>query len=256
MSGGPEILGLIPARGGSKSIPRKNIRLINGKPLLAYSIGHALASRRITRVVVSTDDAEIAEAARAAGAEVPFLRPAELAGDDSLDIAYHRHALDWLGDHESYRPAAVVNLRPTHPIRRPATIDRAIETLLAHPEADCVRSVRLSELSPFKMWLLDEAGGPMVPATRLEGCAEPYNMPRQRLPVAYWQDGYVDVAWSRTILEKNSTTGDVILPFLIDEECVDIDYEEEIAAAESLLGGDGKPAPRPSATPSSRRHSS
>lgn len=228
----PKILALVPARGGSKSIPRKNLRMVGGKPLLAHSIAHGLASQRINRVIVTTDSEEIAETARRYGAEVPFLRPAELAQDHSLDIEFHRHALEWLRDNEGYAPDLIVNLRPTHPLRRPATIDAAIDFLLAHPDADSVRSVRQSELSPYKMWRI----GPdqfMQPVATLGG--ESYNSPRQELPVVYWQDGYVDVVRSQVVMQKNSTTGSHILGFVITERTIDIDYPEEIEIAEKLL---------------------
>ncbi|HUC60486.1 MAG TPA: acylneuraminate cytidylyltransferase family protein [Alphaproteobacteria bacterium] len=229
-----EILALIPARGGSKSIPRKNLLPLAGRPLIVHSIEQARASRLVSRVIVTTDDAEIAAVAKAAGAEVPFLRPAELARDDSLDIEFHRHALDWLGAQERYRPDAVVNLRPTNPTRRPATIDRAIETFLAHPEADSLRSVSLAEQTPYKMWLIG-ADGCLAPVAALPGTTEPYNLPRQRLPLVYWQNGYVDIAWTRTVMEKQSTTGTRILPFVIEERSVDIDYPDEVADAERAI---------------------
>jgi len=117
------ILALIPARGGSKSVPKKNIRQVGGKPLLAYSIGHGLEAKRIDRVIVSTDSEEIAEIARFYGAEAPFIRPPELAQDYSLDIDFYRHALEWLREHEGYVPDAVINLRPTTPVRNPAVLD-------------------------------------------------------------------------------------------------------------------------------------
>lgn len=235
---GPEVLAIIPARGGSKSLPRKNIALLNGHPLISYTIRQAQESRTITRVVVSTDDAEIAEIARSYGAEVPFLRPAEIAGDLTLDIEFMHHTLEWLSDHEGYRPEAVVNLRPTEPVRRPATIDAAVRLLLASPQADCVRSVRLARESPFKMWLLQKDGF-MLPAATLPGVAEPYNQPRQALPVAYWQDGYIDVAWTRTIMTLGSTTGNRVLPFEITEETVNIDYPEELTAAAAAMNASG-----------------
>lgn len=232
------VLALIPARGGSKSIPGKNIRVIAGKPLIAHSIGQALASRLISRVIVTTDSEEIAAVARQHGAETPFLRPSELAGDLSLDIDFHLHAIEWLAANEAYEARYVVNLRPTHPTRQIATIDRAIEAFNADPNADALRSVRRSELSPFKMWR-DGMDGYLVPVASLPGVEEPYNQPRQKLPMVYWQDGYVDVTRPSVIRGQRSTTGRKVLPFLIEEECIDIDYEDQIAAAERLLGGAG-----------------
>jgi len=248
------IVALIPARANSKSIPRKNLRIIAGKPLLAHTIAHALGASRIGRVIVTTDSEEIAETARAYGAEAPFLRPAELAGDFSLDVEFYRHALEWLRREEDFVPKFIVNLRPPHPIRRCETIDRAIDAFAAAPEADSLRSVRLSELSPFKMWTIGN-NGLLAPVASLPGVDEPYNQPRQLLPLAYWQDGYIDVTRPEVILEKNSTTGDRILPFVIDEPTVDIDYEDEIPQAERLLRGEAQDD-RPPAAPVSPRHPS
>jgi len=240
-----EVLALIPARSGSKSVPGKNVRQLLGKPLLAYSIEHALRCRLITRVIVTTDSREIAEVACAYGAEAPFLRPAEISADDSRDVEFHYHALQWLREHEGYSPHLVVNLRPTHPIRRPETIARAIEAFSAAYEADSLRSVRPAVESPFKMWRID-AQGLAVPVAALEGVSEPYNMPRQALPMVFWQDCYVDITRPDVIFEQGSTSGRRILPFLIEEECLDIDYEDELVAAERLLirlSGEDTPKP-------------
>lgn len=234
MAASPEVLALIPARGGSKSVPRKNVRTVGGRPLIAWSIEPARRSSRISRIVVTTDDQEIAEVARRWGAETPFMRPAELAGDRSTDIQYHEHALRALAAAENYRPEVVVNLRPTMPVRRIATIDRAVDALIARPDIDSVRSVSLAEQTPYKMWRIGE-DGLMAPIARLVGVAEPYNQPRQDLPPVYWQDGYVDVVWARVVLEQRSTTGRRILPFVIDEPNQDIDYEDSIGEAERLL---------------------
>jgi N-acylneuraminate cytidylyltransferase len=249
------VLALIPARSGSKSVPRKNLRPLHGKPLIAYSIAHALACPLIDRVIVTTDSEEIATVARAFGAEAPFLRPAEISGDHALDIEFHRHALEWLERHEGYRPALVVNLRPTHPIRDPATLAKAIQAFAAAPQADCLRSVRASELSPYKMWRIGDDGY-AVPVAPIDGMAEPYNMPRQLLPMSYWQDGYVDITRPEVVVQKKSTTGNRILPFLIDEQCVDIDYEENWAAAEDMLAGATKDRAEPARSPSLVRHPS
>src|SRR5262249_25075379 len=113
----PDVLALIPARGGSKSVPRKNLLPVGGKPLIAYSIGHALAASSITRTIVSTDDDEIARVAAEHGADVPFRRPAQFATDFATDLEVFRHALEWLAEEEDYVPELVVHLRPTGPVR-------------------------------------------------------------------------------------------------------------------------------------------
>ncbi len=153
-----EMLALIPARGGSKSIPRKNIRPFAGHPLIAYSIAAGLAAELVTRVIVSTDDEEIAAVARRYGAEAPFLRPAELAQDHTPDLPVFQHALEWLAEHEGYQPEIVVQLRPTSPFRRVAHIDQAMYRLLEQPEADSVRTVCVPFQNPFKMWRIGPDG--------------------------------------------------------------------------------------------------
>lgn len=243
MSPSLEVLALVPARGGSKSIPRKNVRRVNGKPLVAWSIEHGLASRRISRVVCTTDDDEIAEVARAYGAEVPFRRPAEISGDLSVDFEFHLHALEWLKEHEGYVPDLVVHLRPTHPIRKPETLDRAIEALAGRPDADSLRAVRRAVFTPYKMWRV-AAEGLLAPLLSLEEVLEPYNMPRDILPPVLQQDGYVDITRPRTVFEQRSTTGRRILAFPVDEEpVIDIDYESDLADAERQIArSPGTPA--------------
>ncbi len=229
-----EILALIPARGGSKSVPRKNIIKLGGKPMIAWAIEVALKSKYITRVVVTTDCPEIAKVAKEYGAEVPFLRPVEISGDKALDVEFHQHALTWLSENEGYHPDFVVNLRPTPPARKVETVNAAIEHFMKHPEADSLRSIHLASESPFKMWRIGDDGF-MKSIASIEGVKEPYNQPRQNLPLVYWQDGYVDITKPDVILRKNSTTGDKIVPFEIHEPAVDIDYPEDIENAEAQL---------------------
>ena len=152
----PEVLAIIPARGGSKGIPRKNIKDFAGHPLIAYQhCRRAAVVAAVTRVIVSTDDEEIAAVARECGAETPFLRPAEFAQDQTLDLPVFQHALEWLAGHEGYHPDIVVQLRPTSPVRPPELVDEAVELLLAHPEADSVRGVVPAGQNPHKMWRID-----------------------------------------------------------------------------------------------------
>lgn len=229
-----QILALIPARGGSKSIPRKNLREIAGKPMIAHSIAHGHASSLINRLIVSTDDPEIANVARSFGAEVPFLRPAEFAQDLSTDYEFVRHALEWLRDHENYRPELVVQLRPTTPARDVRLIDRAIAAIRARPEADSLRAVTAACFTPYKMWSIGPTGF-LDSLLALAGVAEPYNQPRQALPKVVQQDGFIDIVRPRTIFEQNSITGRRILPFFIDRESIDIDDEHELVEANRLM---------------------
>jgi len=228
------VLALIPARGGSKGIPRKNVLNLLGKPVIAYSILHAKASRYINRVIVSTDDQEIADVSRQWGAEIPFMRPAEYAQDLSPDIDVFRHCLNWLRETEGYVPDMVVHLRPPGPVRHVEHIDEAIELLANHPEADAVRSVTMALQSPYKMWHIAPDGN-LSPIMRIEGMADCQSVARQTLPTVYWQNGYVDVIRPRAVLEKNSMWGDTALPYIVNDQLFEIDYPENIPAVEEAL---------------------
>ena len=232
-----EVLALIPARGGSKGIPRKNIRDFAGYPLLAWSIAAGLQAGTVTRVLVSTDDEQIAGVAREFGAETPFLRPSQFAQDDSTDLPVFQHALGWLEEQEGYRPDIVVQLRPTSPVRPRDLIDRGVQTLLVHPDADSVRGVVPAGQNPHKMWRLPEGEhGPMANLLDVEGIAEPYNAPRQMLPAVYWQTGHIDAIRVATILSKGSMSGEKVYPLLIDARyTVDIDNPGDWARYEHMV---------------------
>ena len=230
-----EVLAIIPARGGSKGIPGKNIRDFAGYPLIAWSIAAAQLSRLVTRVIVSTDDERIAMVARGYGAETPFVRPADLAQDTTPDFPVFEHAIQWLENHQGYRPDIVVQLRPTSPVRPEGLVERGIRGLLEHRDADCVRAVVPAAQNPFKMWRCDGEDSPMTPLLQVEGISEPYNAPRQLLPPVCWQTGHLDVVRVSTIREKRSLTGDVIYPLMIDPRyAVDIDDLNDWARYEAL----------------------
>ena len=231
-----EVLAVIPARGGSKGIPRKNIREFAGYPLMAYSIAAGLQAATVGRVVVSTDDEEVAAVAREFGAQAPFLRPAELALDDTTDLPVFRHALEWLDSNQGYRPDVVVQLRPTSPIRPSSLVDSAVRKLLENGDADSVRGVVPAGQNPHKMWCLAGDDSGMKPLLEVAGVTEPYNAPRQALPQIYWQTGHVDAIRARTILVKGSMSGDTIYPLLIDPRyTVDIDNLVDWARYEALV---------------------
>jgi len=230
----PEVLAIVQARGGSKGLPRKNLRLLRGHPLVAYSIVSGLAARSITRVIMSTDDEEIADVAKAYGAEVPFMRPPELAADDTPDLPLFEHALAWLAENEGYVPATVVQLRPTTPLRPRGMLDEAVRILHADSKADCVRGVTVPKQTPYKMWR-DGTDGNLLPLMETD-FPEPYNMPRQKLPAAYWQTGHVDAIRSTTITQGGSLTGQRVLPIMIDGNyCVDIDTLVDFDLAERAI---------------------
>lgn len=228
------ILSVIPARGGSKSILKKNIYPILGKPLIGYTIEHAFSSKKINRVVVSTDNVEIARVAREFGAEVPFLRPSEYAEDTTPDFPVFLHALSWLRDDEDYKPDIVVHLRPTSPIRNVKHIDDMIQILIDNPDCDSVRSVSVAKQSPFKMWKQD--GKHIVPFFE-----HLYNektlTAKQYLPKVFYHNGCIDVIRASTIMDKTSLTGYTILPFFMSDEKYDIQIDSYLDAkiAEMIL---------------------
>jgi CMP-N-acetylneuraminic acid synthetase len=235
-----EVLALIPARGGSKGIPRKNIRDFSGYPLIAWSIAAAKQSELVTRVIVSTDDEEIAAVARAWGAETPFLRPAEFAEDKTTDLPVFVHALEWLAENENYRPDVVVQLRPTSPIRPVGLVDDAVRILLQNADSDSVRGVVPAGQNPHKMWRLAEGGGgPMRNLLAVDGIEEPYNAPRQILPDIHWQTGHIDAIRASVIL-GGSMSGKRIYPILIDPDfTVDLDNLRDWVRAEWIVAFGG-----------------
>lgn len=227
------MLAIIPARAGSKSIHRKNIKPFGGHPLLAYSVAAGLQAQKVSRVIVSTNNPEIAEIARSYGAEIPFLRPAELAYDDTPDFPVILYVLESLKQNEGFTPEIIVQLRPTSPIRPHTCVDDAISLLLDDPEADSVRGVVPSGQNPYKMWRIEKKY--LVPLIETE-FDEAYNMPRQKLPQTYWQTGHIDAIKYRTVFDKKSLTGDKILPLIIDPLfTVDIDILFDWERAEWLL---------------------
>ncbi len=233
MVGNQKIVAIVPARGGSKSIPKKNIRLLGEAPLLAYSIAAGLQSAYVDRVIVSTDSEEIAEVALAWGAEVPFLRPSTLAEDATTDFPVFEHAVQWLEANEGYHADLVVQLRPTSPLRPPRLLDEAIEILSRRPEADSVRCVTPSGQNPFKMWGIER--GHLQPLLHLN-LKEPFNQPRQSLPETFWQTGHVEVIRYETIVLKKSMTGEVILPCIVSPEyAIDLDNLYQWDYAEHVL---------------------
>lgn len=245
----PEVLAIIPARGGSKGLPGKNVYDFAGYPLISYSIAAAKQAKSVTRVVVSTDDEEIAAVARQFGAEVPFMRPNEIAQDHSLDIETFEHALRWLADHENYHPDYVIQLRPTSPLRPPEMIDACVALMEHNPEAESIRGVVPAGENPFKMWLMEETGNCMTPLLKVEGLDESYNSPRQKLPKAFWQTGHIDVIRPSVILEKKQMSGWPILAYHVDPRyTVDIDNLETLKKAEQLVLSAAFPIVRPGET--------
>lgn len=229
-----EILALIPARSGSKSVPEKNIRTVAGKPMLAHSIEHARACKHISRCVVSTDSERYAAVARDYGADAPFLRPAELSGDLSTDLETFVHALAWLKGNEGYEPEVIVHLRPTYPTREVADICAMIEILLNDPQLDSVRSVVPAPETPYKMWRRKDDGR-ITPAVEFD-LPEAFNMPRQLLPPTYLHNGCIDVLRTRVVTELGSMTGQTIHGYVM-QACDDVDTAADLAAAQKVARG-------------------
>ena len=226
-----KILALITARSGSKSVKDKNIRPIDGKPMLAYSIEHARGSAYINRIILTTDSEKYAAIGREYGCEVPFIRPAEYATDSALDIDVFTHALGFLREKEGYEPDIVVHLRPTYPFRDVADIDTMIEKMLADETIDSLRSVKKNTVVPHKMWYLREDG--MLDAL-MKDIPEAYNMPRQALPDTYIQNGNVDLLRPRCIWEYHSMTGKKIMGYEM-KEMYDVDTEADFERVDKVL---------------------
>ncbi len=227
-----EVLAIIPARGGSKGIKNKNITNLNGSSLISYSIKAALESKLISRVICSTDSEIIAEEAIKYGAEVPFLRPDQISQDNSSDIEYFNHAIEWLKINESYKPKLLVQLRPTSPLRNLEMIDEAIQIMIEDGSYDSLRAVSKPDHTPYKMWKLVKINE-MKPLLKLTGNKEPYNTNRQNLPEVYAQTGSIDITRPETLEKYKSMTGKKIYPFIMDERYfIDIDNIESLELAE------------------------
>ena len=233
---GNGLLTIIPARSGSKGIPGKNIKPLAGKPLIHW-IAHSITEAgNCGRVIVSTDSEEIAEIARCEGLEVPFLRPAEISKDLSTDLEFVIHALSFFKRVENWTPSAVARFSPVTPLVPPEVIHNSVEMLLGSPEADSVRPVYKVSHHPYKSWVLD--GEYLKPAFTelITNFKEPHNLPRQLFPEMYAHLGASGVAWTDTILKKNSTSGDKVKFFLMDGiGAVDINNDTDFYFAEYMM---------------------
>ncbi|HLD47028.1 MAG TPA: acylneuraminate cytidylyltransferase family protein [Desulfobaccales bacterium] len=225
MSKSVKIYAVVPARGGSKGVPKKNIKLLGGYPLIAYSIAAGRMSRLIERVIVSTDSPEIADVSRKYGAETPFLRPAELAQDDSRDRDFVLHLFNWLKENEGDLPDYLVHLRPTTPLRDPAIVDDAIRIILADPAATSLRSAHEAPETPFKWFTRNDQGylQNFAPADAPAGFA---NLPRQLLPKVFIPDGYVDVLKTAYVLGAEEIHGPRMIGY-VSPACSEVDTPED-----------------------------
>ena len=231
----PAAVALVPARAGSERVTNKNIRPLAGHPLIAYSIAAARQSSCLQAVVVSTDSPDIARIAEHYGAEVPDLRPAEMATSTSPDIEWVRHALEGLERRER-RFELFSILRPTSPFRTAETVDRAFAALLALGDrADSIRAVEKCRQHPGKMWVLD--GDLMRPLLPQPDEPPPlHSRQYQALPPVYAQNSSLEIAWTRAVSEQGSISGERVVPFFTEgAEGFSIDYEEDWETAQRLI---------------------
>lgn len=226
------VLGLITARGGSKSIPRKNIAPLAGRPLLAYTADAARGCPRITRVVLSTDDEQIAQVGREYGVEVPFMRPAELATDTATSLGVARHAVEWLADQDGWQTDILVLLQPTSPLRTARHLTEALDALIAAGADTVVSVIEVPHhFSPYKLMKLQDGRlssfwDQPLPSVR-----------RQDVPPLYARNGPAILATTgATLMERDTFYGDHIVPYLMNEvDSVDIDTPFDLKLAEWLI---------------------
>ena len=219
---------IIPARSGSKTLTDKNIKSLSGHPLIAYSIAAAKLSKKIDRVIVSTNSQEYAAIAQHYGAEVPFIRPDLFSSDASTDREFLIHAMNWLNDNENQIPEYWVHLRPTTPLRNIEVIDKAIESIQNDKKSTSLRSGHVAPESPLK-WLKKNG-------QYFEGFLndEGFNLPKEAFDKVYVPDGYVDIIKSSFILNSKEIHGSFMIGFE-SPVCVEVDSLEEFNYIEYQL---------------------
>jgi CMP-N,N'-diacetyllegionaminic acid synthase len=232
------VYGIIPARSGSKSLPDKNISLLMGHPLLSYSISTALQCNFIDKVFVSSDSQKILDIAADYGAEV-ILRPLEISGDVSRDVEFLKHFKFVVKD--VVESDSIVLLRPTHPLRNIEILKKAFELYAKSKNIDSLRSMKKSKELVFKTWSINSEGFAIPVVKDLPLISDAINAPRQILPSTFYQDGYIDIFPLRTVFKFNSTSGEKVIPFLIEDFSVDIDTSEDMNEIFSYLNSDQLP---------------
>lgn len=222
------IVALIPARSGSKGVPNKNIKLLAGFPLIAYSIKAALKSKLIDRVIVSTDSKEYAEIAREYGAEVPFLRPNEFSGDRATDTQFFKHAIYWFKENEGEVPEYFAHIRPTTPLRNPQVIDAALKSFMGS-DFTALRSVHKMSESSYKSFEIENDKLKCLCGGGFD--IENANLARQEYPSTYDANGYIDIIRSEMVVKKGLIHGGQVQAYVTDmsyeiDELSDIDFLE------------------------------
>ncbi|MFC1643979.1 cytidylyltransferase domain-containing protein [Candidatus Omnitrophota bacterium] len=227
-----DVVALIPARAGSKGVPDKNIKILAGKPILAYSVVAARLTDSIDRIIVSTDSDRYANIAREYGAEVPFLRPAGISGDRSTDYECIKHMLDWMRDKEGYCPKYLAYLRPTTPLRETSHIEKAIKRLRQTNNATAVRSVHEMSESSYKTFEIEKNYLKCVGSGSMD--IENANRPRQEFKKTYQANGYVDIIKASYVIENGKIHGNQVLAY-VTPHVVEVDTVEEFAYLEYLI---------------------
>ncbi len=240
----PSAVALIPAREGSERVPGKNVRPLAGHPLIAYTIAAAHEAAVFDAVVVSTDGERTAEIARHYGAEVPALRPKELASAKSPDVGWVEHMLTLLPHADAF-----AILRPTSPFRKAETIRRAWDTFLAEEGVDSLRAVEKCKQHPGKMWVV--RGHRMFPLLPIGPKEQPWHSSQYpTLPEVYVQNASLEIAWSRVIFENRTIAGDSYVPFISEgDEGYDVNDVQDWIYAEYLVANGEASLPPVSETP-------
>lgn len=235
-----KVLGIVGIRSGSKGVPNKNIRDLSGKPLVGWVLDAAQRSESINRLVVSTDSEQYEEIARACGAEVPYLRPSELAHDKSSEIDYVRHMLDWLDKNEGYRPDIVVRMMATVPLQEPEDIDAVVQILKADPVADSAVVIAEARQHPLKALKIvdDGAGGTKLVTYFSDSGREVTPIARQSYQPAYFRANVI-ACRTKVVYDTHSLTGDTVRYYIIPQErAVDIDNLIDFFIVEHLMSRD------------------
>jgi N-acylneuraminate cytidylyltransferase len=233
------MIAIIPARSGSKGVPGKNIKLLGGIPLFAFSIIAAKMMPSVSRVIVSTDSEEYAQIAKDYGAEVPFLRPNEISGDKSTDFDLFLHAINWFKENESLIPDYILHLRPTTPLRNPQIMEDAVKLFIENKNlASSLRSGHTAPESPYKWFLKNDDN--YFKGLRDDLTPEKVNLPRQSFPSVYIPDGYIDILKSSVILTTGTLHGDKMLVFE-SPFCVEVDTKDDFQYLEFQIQKEGSP---------------
>lgn len=227
-----KVCAIIPARAGSKGVKNKNIRTLLGYPMIAYAIAASKMAMGVDRIIVSTDSEDYAKIARYYGAETPFLRPAEIAGDNSTDIEFMEHAINWLYENEGKVPEYFLHMRPTYPMREIKIVEEAIVRMKADVSATSLRSAHLASNTPYKWFNMREDG--YYKSIRDDLTLDEANNPRQAFEDVYIPDGYVDVLRTSFIVNNDLMHGDRMIGYVVPGG-VDVDALKDIEYLEYFM---------------------